>query len=326
MICPHCSTSLKYTERSNFTCSGCKKVFAFEPKIHPLQISDVFFQNAVKKISGSGKYFFTEQQLQFVLSRKKMKADHSIVGIAIVGFVTSIIALAVYSPAIMVVLPFWIIVIILTFFKSKKRDIFVPQSLPEFESTVLKEWKSNYGNLPAMLLRDFDIPRNTTDAIIGILLCESPEIAACLIANHFDSQLKLFISNDPKNEVIRGNQNLPIFVLHDASFSGYGFLATIKKDFSSRKIIDIGLRPQTCIAKKLPFLREKNTARGDATGLQPAEISWLAEGFYTPLFVLTPEKLGKLVTKQIEQRLKNRTGDEADANARAVGFMTWAGE
>ena len=122
MICPHCNQSIKYKERSNNTCSNCNKEFAFEPKTHPLLISDKYFSTVVEKLSYNGNLFYTSEQLHFAVSRKKIKSGSNIIGLIILAVITTFIALvisAVINPILMLFIPVGILLIWIIYIGKK---------------------------------------------------------------------------------------------------------------------------------------------------------------------------------------------------------------
>lgn len=328
MICPHCNASIKYKERNYQICSQCKIQFAFEPKTHPLQLTDKYFSKAVATLSKNGIFYFTPHQLQFALSRKKMKSDASIIVLIVLAVITSIITTIVFYPALIVVIPLWIILIIARKI-YKKKNIALPQTITEFQRTVLDGWKGVYKNYPSKLITGNSITNHFDDDLKGTLICEDIETALCLAENHLPRTLKLAIISRPKeiNELPKKLREMPIYVLHDASINGYEFLEKIKQQFSRQtRVVDIGLRPQAVMKTKLPQLRQPNSAYVNLKGLTNEEIKWLKEGYYVPLFVLRPEKLIKYVTNQIGQKPSSIPTGNAEAKAKSIGFMTWVEE
>ncbi len=326
MICPHCSLSIKYRERSNKKCSKCGKALAFEPKSHSLRLTDIYFKKTVEKLGNKGTLYFTPEQLLFALSRKKMKSKVSIVGLIIFAVVTCLIGFFVYSPVLLAVVPFWIIWIFAATFYFNKY-ISLPITLTEFHREVLNSWKSTYRNYPPNLLLESLPPKEFPPVLEGILICEDNAALICLAANHTAEDLNLALISTPKaaSEIIAKHGILPIYVLHDASLQGIGFLEKVKRYFSSKaKVIDLGLRPQAVIKSKLPKLREKNTQTNNFKDLTAEENNWLNEGWHTPLFVLKPEKLIQYVSRQIGRKTPKTAN--AENQAKAVGFMTWVGE
>ena len=328
MQCPKCFADVKYKERSNNQCSKCYAHFAFEPKTHPLKLTDKYFSKVVAKLSNNDKLFFTPQQLQFAVSRKKLKSNSLMISLIIIAFVTTIIAMFIYPLAAIAVAFIWIIVIIATTIYYKK-NIFLPQTIFEFHSSVIETWRSVYKTYPSKLILNNALPTQFNADVRGILVCDDVETAICLVANQTDKNLGLAIVNNPNQivELLQKRGKLPIFVLHSASVEGYHFAEKIKQQFDAQtRISDIGLRPQTMMKSNIAKLREKSESIGNIGILTNEEIAWLNQGFYTPLFVLTPQRLIAFVTKRLGKQAKPIAAENPEAKAKSIGFMTWAGE
>lgn len=328
MICPHCSANLKYKDRNHNTCSQCQKSFAFEPKTHPLQITDSYFSRTVNKLSNDGKFYFTSQQLQFAISRKKMKSTGLFAVLIILSVITLIVTAIIFYPALLVVIPFWIILMIFLKF-YRKRNVSIPQTASQFQNSVLDRWEHVYKNYPSNLINKTFISNHYDDDLKGTLICEDNETAVCLAENQLGKALKLAIISKPKEigELPKKLRELPVYVLHDASINGYEFLEKIKQQFSKQtRVIDIGLRPQAVMKTKLTQLRQPNDTYINFGNLTNEEVEWLKKGYHVPLFVMKPERLLKYVANQIGQKSKSVQPDNTEEKAKAIGFMTWAGE
>ncbi len=325
MICPHCRVNVKYKERSNLICSKCQKIFAFEPKTHPLLLHDVLFKKIVNKLSKNNTLYFTPQQLQFAVSRKKIKNSLSTFWLIIPAIITSIIAGIIYFPAAIIVILFWIVLIIFLAIRAKKY-ISLPQDFTHFNLFVLDRWKEIYGKYPDKLILKDTIFDKFDFELNGILICQESEIATCLTVNHATKNLAIITNYNLLNDLLRQHTTLPVFVLHDASSDGHQFYEKIKQRFSNQtKVFDIGLRPQTVLKSNLIKFRDKGKVN-NFKHLTAEENIWLNDGYYTPLFTLRPEKLIQYVTKQIENRAKVVTTENIEEKAKSIGFMTWANE
>ncbi len=326
MQCPHCKANVTRKERSGNVCSKCYQEFAFEPKQHPLGLNDLRFQRTVAKISENDKLYFTSSQLQFALSRKRLNSNTTIIFLVVLAIVTSIITLAFYSPAIVVVIPLWIILIIAKMIYSKKK-VSLPQTFDEFETSVLNRWKSVHKKYPSKLIVEKFANRDSHQDLRGILLCETEDTVNFLLANQINTDLGLAILTQLKSEIFRNRSDLPVFVLHDASIEGWNFAQQIKAQFGhQRQVIDLGLRPQTAFKSKLTKFRQTAVNIRHNNNLTAEENTWLKQGFYTPLFVMKPAQLIKYVTNQVGQKSKLIKVDNSEKQAKAIGFMTWVGE
>lgn len=328
MLCPHCSQSLKYRERSGNTCSSCHKYFAFEPKTHPLQLSDTYFSKIVNKLSNRDKLFYTSQQLQFAVSRKKIKSKSSIVTLVFVAVITTIFAIFIFPLAAIVVVLFWLVLIIGKIIYSKKY-VSLPQTPQEFEGEVINYWKSAYKTCPSKLITKYKLHEDFNHNLNSILICEDYETAMCLSANEIDKKLHSAIVSNPNKitELLRKRRDLTVYVLHGASINGCEFFEKVKQQIGNQtRIIDIGLRPQAVMKSKLTHLREKSGMTANFNNLTSEENAWLNKGYYTPLFVLKPENLIKYVINQIARKSKTVITSNAEKTAKNIGFMTWVSE
>lgn len=323
MICPRCGADIKYKERNNNICSSCKKEFAFEPKTHPLLLTDKYFSKVVEKLSDNGKLYYTPQQLMFALSRKKIRSKATMVVIVVLAIVTSIIAASIFFPLLVFVIPFWILVILAQLFYFGK-FVSPPQSLETFEASVIYRWRGVYGFSPEKLI--IEKPRQTFASLNlrGILFCQTEEIANFIIANQLNIKFGLNVVYDLNSHL---PDNLPIFVLHDASSEGVGLFERVKAHFGNqRKVFDLGLRPSWAMRSKALKFCEHNYANSNFSSLTSAEKSWLRKGYYTPLLALRPDQLIKYLTKRFEKAGKKTTTENPEKAAQSIGFMTWAGE
>lgn len=323
MICPRCGADIKYKERSNNICSSCKKEFAFEPKTHPLLITDKYFSKVVEKLSDNGKLFYTPQQLMFALSRKKIRSKATMVVIIVLAIVTSIIAGAIFFPLLIFVVPFWLLVILAQLFYFGK-FVSPPQSLHEFEGSVINRWKSVYGDFPNKLITGKPNHTFASLNLRGILFCQTEEMANFIIANQLNIKFGLNVVSDLNSRL---PDKLPIFVLHDASSEGAGLFERVKAHFGNqRRVIDLGLRPIWAMRSKAMKFCEQNYADNNFSSLTADEKSWLKKGYYTPLLALRPDQLIKYLSKRFEKSGKKTTAENPEKAAQAIGFMTWAGE
>lgn len=341
MKCPKCFETIKYKERSHNKCPKCSGSFAFEPKYHPLQLTDIYFSKVVDKLSDNGKLYFTPQQLQFAVSRKKIKSNSKVLWLLIPAIITTIITFVVSanilkdlynddpfgrglaaSITVFVFLLWIVIMICLKIFR--KTHISLPQHPQEFKDSVIHPWKSVYGNVLQKLLSEKPKSAANNYNLRGILFCETKDTRDFLFANQLNIKFGLSVHTRLDSKI---PDNLPIYVLHDASSEGIVFLEKIKERFANqRQIIDLGLRPNSVINSKLTKFRQTNSTKNNFSSLTKVENDWLNKGYYTPLFVLKPEKLIQYVTKQIEQRSRKIAVDNPEKEAQAIGFMTWVGE
>jgi hypothetical protein len=343
MICPHCSASIRYRERSNQVCSKCYKAFAFEPKTHPLRISDNYFQSVVNKLNDNGKFYFTPQQLQFAVSRKAIKSTGWLTALSVFAVITTLLSIgfsfalfkeifskssqtvifALCALAVAAVILFWVIVI-LVFKKLYKPFVTLPQSHIEFENGVLADWRRIYKKQPDKLAIKFPFQENFRNSK-AILLCQTDDAAMCLTANKINDELGIgIVFQLPKiADILQRYGKMPVYVLHDASIEGVAFFENAKQQIGQQGIVfDIGLRPQIMLKSNYPKMREKGANTNFRNGLTAEEKDWLNQGYSVPLYVLRPEKLIQHVRKHIEKRGK-MIEQTTERRAKSIGFMTW---
>lgn len=301
MKCPNCFADIKYKERSNNQCLKCNGTFVFEPKTHPLGLTDGYFSRTVDKLSDNGEIYFTLEQFHFALNRKKIRQSDLTVLLIIFAIITSVSAFFIFSVAAIFVVLFWTCFFIYRFF-YKVKIVSLQQTLTEFKDDVLQPWKKAHKNLPSNLVMKQLEGDNLKDKLRGFLLCDTNSTATFLIANKMEKSLGLSVSNDVDFPRRKHRTDLPIFVLHDASRAGFDFVEQIKRIYENdREIFDIGLRPNDAKVFELPVLRQKSTSQTNVIELTIEENKWLNQGFYTPLFVLKPSHLLEFVTDKIER-------------------------
>ena len=302
MKCPNCFADIKYKERRNNQCPKCFGTYVFEPKTHPLGLTDDYFSRTVDKLSDNGEIFFTLEQFHFALNRKKIRQSDLTVLFVIVAIFTSVIAFFIFGIAAILLVLFWMSFFIYRFF-YKEKTVAVRQTLPEFKTEVLQPWKTAHKSLPPHLIVKTIDGANLKDKLRGFLLCDTNSTATFLIANKLEKSLGLSVSNDVDFPRRKHRTDLPIFVLHDASREGYEFAERVKRIYESeREIFDIGLRPNDAKVFELPVFRQKIASRINVIELTTEENLWLNKGFYTPLFVLKPSRLLEFVTDKIERK------------------------
>jgi hypothetical protein len=361
MICPHCSQNIKYKERSNFSCSKCGKIFAFEPKTDPLKLTDTRFRNAWYKISNNKTCFFTAGQLQYLLHRKLAKRRPGLLAVAIiltviapVFAILSFIALFnraddntlfyIWGGAIVLFIAAAVGGFFLWYNRVYQKiplSVEIIQSLNSFKPDVLNRWERVYKTkldkliTPEVLQQHQPPPPET---LKGFLVCADKDVLQCLAANRIDEKLGLGLiqlaqptakGELKKIEYAKTRSNLPVFVLHEASVEGCNlkseFLQTFWKTAEQKRVIDIGLRPAKTMTSNLIHQQQSPFDSFSPANLTAEEINFLKAGYYTPLLALTPERLIKYVTNAVAKPLQAAEKYSYEVKAKAVGFMTWAG-
>ncbi|MGH3875847.1 MAG: hypothetical protein ACRDSK_02275 [Actinophytocola sp.] len=84
-----------------------------------------------------------------------------------------------------------------------------------------------------------------------------------------------------------------------------------------------GLRPRTVLRRRRRFLRLRWPARPrglDGLELDPEEMEWLTQRWWSPIAAVRPKQLLAAVTKAVERA---GAADPDWRRARRVGFLTW---
>ncbi|MFQ3631117.1 ABC transporter permease [Roseiflexus sp.] len=227
-------------------------------------------------------------------------------------------------------------------------------SLADFEHKCLAPWEMMYGQLPgkidsADVLRlraSFSNPPR--HRIRAFIVSPNEDILDCLRANDLPQRLGVALINpdhpltgemEDLVRFARNNPRLPILMIHDASVWGclLPYLLPAKWGLTAdHRVIDLGLRPHHVRQLQLPWRYERvpselrrlldNVARKpDNPFLHRDEVDWLREGSVASALFIPPSKLIAVVTKTVKQTAPRLVDPEveAQAQARAIGFMTW---
>lgn len=233
--------------------------------------------------------------------------------------------------------------------------------IESFETTYVVPWVSVHGPLPGRVtdqeiaaLRQVQLPPSRVRAVLASPVADALD---CLRANGAPERLGLaLLSTDGPHSaadeaviaLLRQNPRLPLLLIHDASVAGCLLPALLPGKWGlapNHRVIDLGLRPRHVKQQRLPWKREQPPKelldllerRAQTPGgltLEKDELEWLRQGFVTSALFIPPARLVNVVTRAMErltpalvaavQRAPARAIDpEAQAQARAVGFMTW---
>lgn len=360
MKCPHCNTDQTYRQRGGRRCSKCKREFAFEPRTDPLKLTDMRFTQIADKLSGGGALSYSVEQLRYALSAKVVRAQaptaaNTALGCAFFAGLISFILIGFVAGQFQIA----IVVVLLIglggglFAYLQRGKPFYPKLPVEplrFEREVLDRFRKVYGHGPPGLitgerLRLLDYRMPLPGMLRGALVCPERAVLDCLRVNGVPEQTGLALipigapltpAEQDQLAVLRVRPELPLLLLHDASPAGCLLAETAAQSLNlgpQRRVIDVGLRPQTALDRKLlavgappdPALIERLRAQGR---LRPAELAWLAEGKVAPILAIPPKRLLAMVSRAV-QRLSAPAQPAAarqatpEQQARAVGFLSW---
>jgi len=182
----------------------------------------------------------------------------------------------------------------------------------------------------------------------AVLTSPVADVLDCLRANGLPQRLGLALinPNQPASAdeaiiaLLRSRPQLPLLLVHDASVSGCLLPALLPARWGlapNHRIVDLGLRPRHVQQLRLPWKREatprelldlleRRAQMPGGLALTPEEREWLRRGYVTSALFIPPARLVTIVTQAVERLAPARIVDpeaQAQAQARAVGFMTW---
>ncbi|WP_298816506.1 hypothetical protein [Chloroflexus sp.] len=224
--------------------------------------------------------------------------------------------------------------------------------ISSFESKFIKPWESIHGPLPGRI--DANATRQAlerwtpTEPIRALVVSSIEDVHLCLFANGLPQRLGLGLVNpdhpvSPSQarwiEQAQRDPRLPIVFLHDASVAGCLLRYLVSAQWGltpDHRIIDVGLRPNDARDRQLPWTYVKTppalkqffdrlASQPDTLDLERDEIEWLRADATASVLYLPPAQLLRLVTQAVAQHAPQVVDPEAEAQAqaRAVGFMTW---
>ena len=224
--------------------------------------------------------------------------------------------------------------------------------LERFEEQFVAPWEGIHGVLPGRVtaqemtaLRQFQLPPSQVRAVLASPVAD---VLDCLRANGLPQRLGLALINPDQPAgadeaiiaLLRSRPRLPLLLVHDASVPGCLLPALLPARWGlapNHRIVDLGLRPRHVQQLRLPWKREatprelldlleRRAQMPGGLALTPEEREWLRRGYVTSALFIPPARLVTIVTQAVERLAPARIVDpeaQAQAQARAVGFMTW---
>ncbi|PXY35003.1 hypothetical protein BAY59_05910 [Prauserella coralliicola] len=338
MICPHCHRDLKRSERSDYRCKYCSRLFALEPKEGGIRIHDLRVHRLAEKLTDDGRIHYTLPQLWYAAARGRLPDPFDkIFGIGCFVFIAGIIAVVAaistdlsWGTALTAVGVLMVVLLLLFFvawpWYERRAKIRMPEKLGDFRARLLR-WEATYnGNLPPGMVDDSKVTVPVVTEPRVAVVCPDPTVLACLAANGVAAAHSAALVGS----LDRVPPDVPVVVLHDASPEGIRLAADARAAFGSR-VVAPGLRPKAVLAEEKAIkLRERPLPEAEVRGLRaldPAltqeEAGWLGAGWWSPLAAVRPPRLLKVLDRAIA-----RAHGEPDADRRAarqVGFLTWPG-
>jgi hypothetical protein len=319
--CGHCGSLVrrKYFPADG-KCRSCGKKFVFT-QAEGDRLSDGFFLACINRVSSQGQIRWMRDHLYYELRRGRRKIPakagcmlgfFTIWGTMMVGGIGAIVMQELGAPHLSS-LPIIVLLIgipVVGYWIMRRRTSFNRMTPAEFDA-VWKRWTKENGIPEGMLKKPGksgnggsapDLDKYSFDRVV---ICERSEIAACLLANnfHIDNGCAVLgvdrypaASFDKIREMLRGNPDVKVFVIHDASARGCALPEQICRDRDwfpeATEIFDVGLRPTQCKALKACYLPASGAAPPavDCPTYSEAELKWLGS-HSVPLEAVPADKL-----------------------------------
>ena len=342
MKCINCGTENNYKERvaNSHHCKACSHRFVFDPQtMTGKKFTDKFFAKLISDISVNNTFRFTEKQLFYLFNKRLvnnisgscLSSSFSFIGfvLAFIGILFTHYNSGLIAISIGILMLFTGTVLYTDEINKTIKTLLIT---PEKFQDYLNSWKAvnpidgiltvtEQKNVPSSI--NSDITYYSFDRVV---VCDNPEIANLLIANNFhfeNNSAVLSIDGYPENifdtvmEMLRRNDNLKVYVLHDASPSGVSVVNTLSTNSdwfannsnSNVTIYDLGLLPRQVFNNSNFFTQISEDYAREAQELSSEikedltekEIKWLEAGKYVELESFTPQRLLKVVSQGISK-------------------------
>ncbi len=340
MKCINCDVQNSLGERiaNSRRCKACSHRFVFEPQtMSGVKFTDKFFAKLISDNSANNTFQFTEKQLFYLLNKRLIKKryntsdsiilTYSAFLLGIVGILSQQQANGLFFTTIGVLI---IISIAAVDIYQRNKTIRKLVISPEKFQDYLSSWKSvNPINGILTLSEQENLPNSINPDITAysfdrVIICDSAEIANLLIANNFhfeNNSAVLSIDGYPENifdtvmEMLRRNEDLKVYVLHDASPKGVSVVNTLSNNpnwFSDTSnsnvtIYDLGLLPRQVFNNSNFFTQISEDSAREAQelpseikqNLTEKEIKWLEAGKFVELESFTTQRLLRVISQGI---------------------------
>src|SRR5262245_211658 len=340
MICIRCGRDIKYKDRTNRTCPGCKQQFAFEPRQGD-PVTDMLFRKAINAVSSDGSIRWGVEHLYYeVCRRKRGNRAPRVVVFVLVGLTAFVVTLSVLlrSPFVYF-LTFVIGVATVAAVASRLKGPFVPIDLETF-NRLWSRWRDAHGKPGQLIERapEQPVPKDLEKDIGDYsfdraVICDRARTVDLLVANnfHFENNCAILsIDGYPKRpfqtirKMFKRNPRLQVFVLHDATLPGCRLAHRLVTDpewfgGSGLRVIDLGLRPRHAGPFRGLLLHGEGVRLNDEDGIRPDEAEWLSK-YKLELAAARPEQ----VLKRLFAGLRAHADDDPRTGSTA-GAVTYCG-
>lgn len=323
MKCIYCNNDAKYRERSDGLCPKCRKPFALEPQRGD-KFTDGFVKAAVDAVSSQGKVRWNLEHLYFEMWRRfakkstgcgplgctlvpaalgfffsNLEPTGALVGAGLGGAAYGLSWLYTRTPRIL------------------GRDVF---------NQAWTKWANTHGVPASMIVPRPQPNRVATESDLGdysfdrAVICDTSETVDLLLANnfHFENNCAvLSIEGYPEpvfetvRRMLKRNQNLRVWALHDASVAGCKLAWRLKNEEAwfptGAHIVDVGLRP----AQHKPLAHMVEKCSGSVAphpALSEDEVKWLSK-YRLSLAAIRPEQVIKRLFRSFTMYSGSDGGD-----------------
>lgn len=340
MKCHKCQADSNLQDRSNGRCSRCSHPFVFDPRRTNDPYNDIQFSKALEAISPANSIKFSPRQFYYFLNSRKF-AGTSLTGCTIIGLFPVFLLIFIFTTAankganvfftFMWLLFAYFILVLIAKFKQEQDE-----AKHRFRWTYnrikddLSRWENHNGLIGGLLPEPSksipavaDVPKEILDySFDRLVVTQHDEIAQFLIANnfHFENNCAVLSINkypytlfDTVMTMLRNNENLKVYALHDCSWDGISMLDKLRSEDAwfgkqaSAQIIDLGLVPRqmekrkTFIERTSPHEDRPISSVSDKLrrSLNAKETQWLSTGKVVRLESIAPRTLLRLITMGI---------------------------
>lgn len=323
MKCIHCGKDVRYPDRRDGRCDGCREPFAFEPK-RADPFTDKAFQDAIETLSGRGRLRWGVEHLHWELARRLARRTRGLdVGCAVVagaaaaffsflGYVEDVgFALVALALAGLFVLALW----------RLRQPGLAAGKLPVARFNDLWQRWSDVKGRPESAIERLPKGRRPPPAEVDlydysfdrVVVCDRARTVDLLVANNFHFENNCAVLSiagypedvfEPVRAMLKRNPRLEIFALHDATPFGCRVAHRLSTDpawFQGQRVHDVGLRPGHAARRREYWLGSEVRSVELGGGLTAQEAAWLSR-YRMELAVYRPEAILRALFRAINRR------------------------
>ncbi|MGQ9613808.1 MAG: ABC transporter permease [Chloroflexus sp.] len=304
------------------------------------------------------QYRYTSLQLAYAVLRKYLlsKPNQYLVEIVltVISGVVFIVGLFFQNEVIvgisLVLLILPLLSVLTKIMKNAPALLFNSRFLMSFKEQFIHPWERIHGILPGRITADeiaaLRLAQLPPQQVRAVLVSPIVDILDCLRANNLPQKLGIALI-DPNQltehdeaiiALLRSHPRMPLLMLHDACATDYVLLTLLPKKWglaSHHRIVDLGLHPRH-VQRLRPLWKRETPSKelldlfefqmSNGLALTTEERAWLRKGYTVSALFIPPAKWVVMVSKAVERLAPKPVVDpevEAQAQARAVGFMSW---